>query len=347
MIGDRIKQARAAAGLSQRALAAQAGVSAMAVSKYETGRATPSSAVLLRLAKALGVRVEYFLRTAAPVMALHGYRKHKSTPKKLLRQIEAEVRDQLERFLELERLFPALPLQPFEVPAQVPAQVCRGEQLEEAAEAVRDAWQLGLNPIPDLTDTLEERGIKVFQTALGQRERFDGLAAQVDGSPLVVVGADWPGDRQRFTMAHELGHLVLAGRLSDGLDTERAVNRFAGAFLAPADRVRRALGHGRNWLEPRELALLKQEFGLSMGGWLHRAQDLQIITDATYRKLRRLFADRGWDRQEPFGDLPGEMPRLFPQLVYRALGQDLISESKAAELLGKSLMTFHAEAGDR
>ena len=76
-------------------------------------------------------------------------------------------------------------------------------------------------------------------------ECFDGMAATVDGIPVVVVGRGWPGDRQRFTLAHELGHLVLHGRLASDVDEEAAANRFAGAFLAPADEVRKELGEKR------------------------------------------------------------------------------------------------------
>lgn len=342
MISDRIKQARTAAGLSQRGLSERAGVTAMAISKYENGQSTPSSGVLLRLAKALGVRVEYFLRPSSVELELHGYRKHAGTPKKLLAQIEADVKEQVERFLELEKRFPTLPIERFAVPAELPERIEALEQLEDAAVALRHAWQLGVNPIPDLTDTLEERGFKVFRSTISHQAQFDGLAARVNGAPVVVVGAEWPGDRQRFTLAHELGHLVVGDRLAAGLDVEKAVNRFAGAFLAPEPVVRKALGDRRQWLEPRELYLLKQEYGLSMNGWLHRAQDLGIINDHTYGKLRRFFKDRGWDKREPFDQLQPEEARLFPQLVYRALAEDLISESKAAELLGQPLMAFHS-----
>src|SRR3990167_11216464 len=91
MIGERIKQARAAAGFSLRELAEKAGVvTAMAISKYETGKSTPSSGVLLSLSKALGVPVEYFLRTERVTLEEVEYRKHTKLPKKLLRQIEGD-----------------------------------------------------------------------------------------------------------------------------------------------------------------------------------------------------------------------------------------------------------------
>jgi Zn-dependent peptidase ImmA (M78 family) len=190
-----------------------------------------------------------------------------------------------------------------------------------------------------LTDMLEERGIKVFQSQ-AINERFDGMAATVDGIPVIVVGRGWPGDRQRFTLAHELGHLVLKDRLAPNLDEEAAANRFAGAFLAPEAEVRKELGASRSWLEPRELEVLKKTYGLSMQGWMHRAKDLGILPDTHYIEMRKFFSARGWNRKEPGDQYSPERPQLFDQLVYRALAQDLISESKAAELLRMPLLEF-------
>lgn len=342
MVGNRIKQARTGAGFSLRDLAAKAGISAMAISKYETGKSTPSSGVLLALSKALGVTVEYFLRTERVELDEVEYRKHAKLPKKLLRQIEGDVIEQVERYLDLEHFFPTLPIKPFKVPKSLPSRITDYDEIETVADSVRTAWRLGSNPIPELTDMLEERGIKVFQTNLFHGDRFDGLAATVNDLPIIVVGVDWPGDRQRFTLAHELGHLLLKGRLSGALDEEKASNRFAGAFLVAKSEVFKELGQRRRWLEPQELCVLKKVYGLSMGGWIHRANDLGILPDTHYQTITRLFRARGWHKKEPCEDYPREQTQLFKQRVYHALAEDLISESKAAELLRVPLKKFHS-----
>src|SRR5437588_940888 len=339
MIGERIKQARKAAGLSLRALADRAGVTAMAISKYEGGKSTPSSRVLLDLSKALGVRTEYFFRPVKIELQEMKHRKHSRLPKKALDQIEGDVKEQLERFIELEQLLPNGPVQAFKLPAHLAAPIATLDEVEAVARDLRTSWDLGVDPIPVLTDMLEERGIKVFQSQ-AINDRFDGMAATVDGIPVVVVGRGWPGDRQRFTLAHELGHLVLHGRLAPDVDEEAAANRFAGAFLAPADEVRKELGEKRVWLEPRELEVLKKTYGLSMQGWMHRAKDLGILPDVHYVEMRKFFSSRGWNKTEPGEQYAPERPQLFDQLVYRALAQDLISESKAAELLRMQLTEF-------
>lgn len=339
MIGERILQARKSTGLSLRSLAEKVGISAMAISKYENDQTTPSSGVLLSLADALGVRVEYFFRTSKVQLKEVEYRKHSKLPKKTLDQINGDVIEQIERFLELEEFLPASPIESFKLPDNIPF-VQSYDDIENVAQLVRDAWELGANPISDLIDTLEEKGIKVFQSYALHGEKFDGLAAQVNGSPVIVVGRDWPGDRQRFTLAHELGHLVLANRLSEELDEEKAAHRFAGAFLAPASEVFKELGNKRSRLDPVELCILKQAYGLSMQGWICRAYDLGILNQVAFKGMWHLFNERGWRKVEPGAAYPVEEPKLFMQLVFHACAEELISESKAAELLGKSISEF-------
>lgn len=338
MIGERIKQARKATGLSLRTLADRAGVSAMAISKYETGKSTPSSGVLLSLAKALGVRTEYFFRPVKVELQEVEYRKHSRLPKKALQKIEGDITEQIERFIELEQLLPNGPVQAFKLP-DLSATVSNLAEIENVATELRKAWDLGVDPIPVLTDMLEERGVKVFQSDAIPGD-FDGMAAKIDGIPVIVVSGNAPGDRQRFTLAHELGHLILHGRLAEGLDDEAASNRFAGAFLAPEAEVRKELGDRRNWLEPQELAVLKKAYGLSMQAWMHRAKDLGILPDTHYVEMRKYFSKNNWNKTEPGEPYPKEHPQLFEQLVFRALAQDLISESKAAELLRLPLIKF-------
>lgn len=345
MIGERIKQARLSSGLSLRDLAAQCGISAMAISKYERGEITPSSSVLLALGKVLDVRVEYFFRQHEVELEEVEYRKHPDLPEKEKKRILADVREQLERWLALEEFIPTRWSARFRIPHGLPGKVKSLDEIEEVALAVRNDWKIGHGAIPDLVDTLELHGIKVFATSVDGDRKFDGLSASANGKPVIIIvgGAHAPGDRQRFTLAHELGHLMLKGRLVRGIDEEKACHRFAGAFLVPQANVQKLLGKDRTWIEPRELQLLKQEWGLSMAGWMLRARDLGILARPKASELWKLFVDHGWDKREPEPQYPREKPRGFEQLVYRALAEDQIGESKAAELLGLSLREFVAQ----
>lgn len=343
MIGERLKRARAAAGLSMRALAEKADVSANMIKKYEHDQSMPGSRVLIALAKALNVRSEYFFRSVEVRLEGVEYRKRASTPAGLLKRIEADILDQAERWQELANLWPSFPVPSFEMPSELPESVASLEQVDALACLVRSVWRLGINPIPDLISELESKGILVILSDVDDLSKFDGLQASVANAPLIVVSAHWPGDRQRFTLAHELGHLLLHGRLRPELDEEKACNRFACAFLLPDSGLFEHLGERRHHLEPQELYMLKHEYGLSMAACLRRAYDLAVISDAYYKKTQIFFGKNGWRKKEPGDPYPQERTTLFPQLVYRALGEEIIGESKAAELLNMPLSRFHRE----
>ena len=340
MIGQRLYRARKAAGLSLRDLGARVGLTHAAIKKYEDEQATPPSTTLLKLARALNVRTEYFFRPETVTLDRIEYRKRSTLPKKRIETIEHEVIDQIERRIELENLFPSPPIVPFTPVRELPELVSNLAQIEDAAEAVRKAWDLGYNPIPDLIDVLETHGIRVFMIDANADPKFDGLAASVNQMPIIVIGSNWPGDRQRFTLAHELGHLMLGDQLADDINEEIACNRFAGAFLIPRQSVTQELGAHRNYIEPKELALLKEEFGLSMAGILYRARDLGIISPAWRDNQAKLFRIKGWHLTEPGKPYPPEKAHVFEQLIFHALGEDYIGESKAAELMKMSLTTF-------
>ena len=274
MIGKRIKRARAAAGLSMQALGKHVGVSANMIKKYEHNVSMPGSAVLIKLGKALGVRSEYFFRPVNVTLSGVKYRKRSNTPAAVLKRIEADVLDQAERWQELANLWPTFPIPAFTGISDISERIATLEEVEQVADQLRERWQLGLNPLPNLVDVLESHGVLVIITEVDDLDKFDGLQAKVAEQPVVVVSSNWPGDRQRFTLAHELGHLLLDNRLSSELDHEKACNRFASALILPADSIRRHLGEKRHNLEVRELYLLKHEFGISMLACLHRAAEV-------------------------------------------------------------------------
>src|SRR5690606_180317 len=192
-----------------------------------------SSENLLRLAKVFGVRTEYFFRQPAIELTEVDFRKHaKLSSRDEARALE-DVREKLERWLELEAVIPVSWPKVFNLPKGLPSQINAYDEIEALADRVRAAWKLGTGPIRNLVDKMEEEGIKVILTPHDGGKRFDGLVAKANGHTVIVVGEDWPGDRQRFTLAHELGHLVVHGRLAADLDEERACHRFASAFLVP------------------------------------------------------------------------------------------------------------------
>ena len=345
MFAERLARARKAAGLSMSALASEVGVSANAIKKYEHAENMPSSSNLLKLAKALDVRTEYFFRPVKVELQGVEYRKRANTPQKLLDQINGDVMDQAERWAELLDLYPdsVTPVPQFTLPKKLPDQVSTPEDIEAIADLMRAEWALGLNPISDMIDTLESKGVMIISTDVEAKKKFDGLAGNIENTPVVVVSSHQPGDRQRFTLAHELGHLVLHGRLAEGMNEEKACNHFAGAFLLPKQALLQHLGETRRGVEAQELYMLKCEFGISMMGVLMRIGQCGVISEGLKKQYFMRFNKLGWRTEEPGEAYPNEATYLFKQLVYRALGEDYIGESKAAELIGMSLSSFHKE----
>ena len=335
-IGQRIKQARKSNQLSLRDMAERAQVSPMAISKYERDQDIPGSGVLVRLAQATDVSVDFFFRTAAPDVQLQAYRKHASLGVKEQEAIQARIQEWLERYQEVETFFDNPP--PVELPHY---EIGSMEDVEAATEQLRYAWNLGLDPIENLTQLLEDQGIKVG--IVDGFEHFDACTFLAGVSPLIVTQANLPGDHQRFNLGHELGHLVL--EVNDCLDAEKISRRFVSALLAPAPAVRFELGHNRTTLDMNELYLLKQKYGLSMQAWIFRARDLEIISPPAAERLFHRFRANNWHHQEPGKAYPCENPLRMERLIYRALVEDLISRSKAQELLGKPLQQRWVEEG--
>jgi len=171
MIGNRLKRARDARGLSLRELEAaiQSQVSAQAIGKYERDEMMPNSTNLLALAKALQITPEYLLSEREIALAGVDFRKAPHAGAKEERAVEAAVLDQVERYLELEELMPdtdALWSAPFEDSFTIRCI----EDAEGAADSLRKLWQLGIDPIPSMAELLEEKGVKVIALKLPKRK---------------------------------------------------------------------------------------------------------------------------------------------------------------------------------
>ena len=345
MIGPRLKLARSAAGLSLRGLEQRMGyrVTAQAIGKYERDESMPSSGVLIALADALSVSVDYLVGDREMVLEAVEFRQKKIASKREEAQVEAKVLHLLERYLMVEE-FLGLPSVEWDKPREVPYPVIGDpSEADRAAHSLRLYWGLGFDPIPNLVELLEDRGIKVFAVALG---RIDGLMARVrrvgrSAVPVLVVNGDDWGERQRLTMAHELGHLVL--EVAAKVDEEKVAYRFAGAFLMPAEVLWAAIGKHRTSIGWGELFELKDLFGVSVQALTYRCKELGIFSDALFRRMFQEFSRLGW-RKPPYREpkaMACEEPRRFERLCFRALAEGAISEAKAAELLETSVRVLN------
>lgn len=337
-IGPRIKQARLLRGLSQRALADQLPVSDTTVSKYEKEASLPDSSMLMAIADALNVDLAYFLRAPRVGAIEPAYRKLARMRKRDENALIERIRNWLERYLEIESIV-ELDALDFAWPSDFPRPVTSMSAIEEAAVDLRSAWTIGMDPIENLTDRLEDHALRVG--SLQAPDSFDACAFEADingGIPVIVVNNDRPGDRQRLSMAHELGHLMLT--VEGDLDEEKACYRFGAAFLAPKAAFINDVGANRRHTRLRELQLLKQKYGMSMQALLYRMKDLDILPPHQFRQWNQWFRQSGHHKDEPGEPVPSEQPRRFERLVQHALAEELISRRRAAELLGRDADTL-------
>src|SRR5712692_3020654 len=162
MIADRIKLARRKAGFSLRGLSSAMDdrVTAQAIGKYERGEDTPSSGVLMALAKSLGVSLNYLLDTQGIELSGVEFRTKANTTGKDRAHVETEVLEWIERYLQVELVLD-LDSSKWQCPVPCPVKLKEIGDAEQLAKDVREAWKLGIDPIPNMTELLEEKGLKV------------------------------------------------------------------------------------------------------------------------------------------------------------------------------------------
>jgi Zn-dependent peptidase ImmA (M78 family)/DNA-binding XRE family transcriptional regulator len=323
ILGERIRQAREFRGLSQSELAQRAGIKQPTVAQYEAGLTQPSESVLQSIALATGFPVSFFSRETIPFPeGSLFFRRRRSLPAKAHREIYRSAQIVFELALHLLQFIEGISM-------RIPR--LTGVSPEEAARRTRTS--LGLEPdtpIKHLTRTLERGGVLVLRLPIARPERdFDGFstwAGKPTELPVIVVAPNLPGDRLRFTLAHELGHLVLHPNQRIALDEfEQQANRFAAEFLLPEDRFRDEFPA---FSDVEALLPLKQRWGVSLQSLLVRAHELRMIPKRSYERSFQKLTTLGWRTEEPL-DVPVEKPRLLTQMAELVYGKPIATEKLA------------------
>ena len=339
MLGERLKRFRLARGMSLDDLEAAIDgfVSKQALSKYERGKMQPKAMALNRIAAALGVKSAQLWGEPTCHVEWIAYRKYTRMGKKEQEQLQGFIAEVLEkRVLLQERIGEP---SSFDLPIQ-DLPVSKLDDTEQAALTLRQQWNLGIDPIANLVSVLEDHFIHIIE--VDASESFDGISAVVQDNDKSVLAAaiatrqGISGDRHRFNMAHELGHLTL--KLSKGIDAEKAAFRFGAAFLAPAEQLYREVGEKRSHIQLEELLYLKRRYGMSIQAILFRLKDLRVITASYHKRWCMDINKLGWKKQEPV-EIPPEKPERFYQQVLRAISEGLIGEQEAEQLFNDILET--------
>lgn len=325
---DLLSLRRRMLGLSQTELAERAGISQAALSRVEQGLKAVPSEMVGRLADALNCAPSFFEQAereyGAPLSAHPMYRKQASVGLKVLDQAIAEFNIRIGHARTLLRTVdfePELPL-----PSYDPEDF--GGDAGKVAAAIRRAWYLPAGPVKSVIDCLERAGCIVMMCDMAQA-KIDAATYQVPGMPpMIFVNEALPGDRLRFTLAHELGHLVMHRYPMP--DMEREADMFASAFLMPAEDI----GPELEGLTLAKASYMKPVWKVSMAALIFRATQLGKIDKAKSQWLWRTLSVKGWRIKEPTSiDIPKENATLLKAMFKHVVDDGNLTPDDLAQLL--------------
>ena len=331
----RLRQARLMRGLSLEKLSQSlsTSVSRQAINKYEKGLMKPDSRVLIALANALDVKIDYFYRPFTVEVDKVEFRKKPGFTERMAGAVKERVREELERYLEIEQLSESA------IRFTLPRKLIRNaEEARSFAVEIRSLLELGNDGISNVIEVLEDNGIKVIE--LSENNDFDGLSGYANGKiPLIVINGNFPAERKRYTALHELAHLLLITPEDlSSKEIEAICNIFASEMLLPSSVLIAKMGTARHDISLSELTDIQRQFGISVDDIMLSLREHGVISERRYSGYQKkketistfhVMVEKS--RVEP------ERSGRFVRMVYRALADELITFSKAAVLLNDSV----------
>jgi len=339
--GDRLKNARKMKGLSLQDLSdrMQNTVSKQDLSRFENGDLEPDSKNLESICSALDVTLDYFFRNISVSLENIEFRKLKRLSVKEGEKIKSCTSEYLERYFELESIMGIDNTFPF---PQKSYKINSSQDIENAAQNIRNYLHCGNDPIFNLVGLLEDYHIKVIW--INAPYSFSGLSTIINNKVGIIVlnsNDEIPVVRKRFTALHELGHLVLDLSNHEEKASEKFCDSFASAILLPGEKLKEAFGGWRDKVYPQELKMIKQSYGISLPAIMQRAFALDLIS-ASHLKYFSIRYNQYYRTQEPFGYNGRERSDRFMQLIIRGIAQGIISSSKGAAFNNQSLSQFRS-----
>lgn len=340
-IGKNLKRIRLLKNLSLKDAGNLLNMTATAISKYEKGEILPDSKKIIDFANAYNVKsIELLKVYNVPKMKFTSFRKKKRLTGQNLELLEELIQDEVAKYLEI------IEMNNIDTDnIKLKKYSCNNlEDAEKAANDFRNYIKISnKQPISDLINILENLGIIIIQikNPNNRFDDFDGLSEFVNNIPVIVLlDGIKDGARQRFTIAHELGHLVLNIN-NDELDEEKLCNRFASALLMPKEAIINEFGYSRGNINFFELTAFKNEFKVSYTAIVYRLKDLNIISEYLYKKLS-IFLSQRIGKNDPKPIQP-ETSFQFKKIVYKLEADEIISVNKACELLGVTVDEYNNE----
>jgi len=336
----RLQNARKMRGLSIKELAKrlEGAVSATGLDKYEKGLMFPqSSATLIALSQVLQIPIGDLLRPITMEIDTNKFefRKRAKLTKTEKERILLVVKSKIEKYHEVEQMLNMKVKHDIDLSDM---QISTSADARLAAIKVRKQWNLGSAPINNPFVLLENHGVMVIEVDEPSK-LFDGTSGSFEGTPIIIINKgnfdinNPIEERRRFTTFHEYGHQVL--NIPEGVDKEAMCDVFANEMLIPSDVFIAAIGETRKSIYPIEMKTLQKEYGISIRALMMKAKQLEIITPNYYQWFN-IKLNKFPDLKAYTDKCETEVAHTirFEQMIYRALGTEVITGSKAAELLG-------------
>jgi len=342
VIPSRITEAREACALSMGDLAERIGVTRQSVSKYERGIMSPSLDVLQSISVLLHFPVDFFYKEELGISTGTSplfFRSKSNISKKVKmackHQVKwvCEIRKQLERYVKF--------VDQNTLVVDVDYENLQDSDIEEIALSVRHEWELGDAPIDDLIGILENQGIIVAQFSGNDFCSFNGIDAYSSwygGIPYIIYNSmQKSAVRTRFSILHELGHLIFHSSVSEEDAVKKEVvdfadmqaDRFAAAFLLPSTSFPKDVrGTSLAYLE-----IIKKKWGAAMSTIIRRCETLDLLTDNQIGYLKRQMTTNKYWHKEPLDDvLQIEPPEMLRDAVYLLIDNNIITKHTFLDL---------------
>lgn len=317
--------ARESRGMTQTALAEESGISQGYISKAENGLIEPAYDKLQVLAATLGYDPAIFEQpeTIQGVDALF-HRKLKTVQVGKLRHAQAEINV---RRIQIRRLCKGITVDAPNTFPRIDPEEAGGPA--EVARLVRRAWKMPLGPVANLVGLLEAAGGIVVPMELPTgKVSAAAVWAREDERPMFFINRFHNAERHRFSLAHELAHMVMHTIPEPELEVQ--ADAFASEFLMPAKESKPQLAAHR--LNLARLIDIKQHWKVAISMVAKRAVDLEAITERQGRSLFQMLNSRGMLKKEPF-PMPPEQPAMLATILdthVRSHGYTLSELSKLA-----------------
>ena len=336
IVAQRIRNSRIHKGLSLQEVADRIGVSKQMINKYEQGKSMPTSDKLIALSKLFQQKVDYFFRKPEVTIGEISFRKKNKFGAKKVNSLKEEIRIQIENYLFIENICDVSNV--FENPLRNNI-IQNEQQVKEAVKQIRDYWNIGLDAIHNIIDLLEDNHIKVIEVE-DESGSFDGLATIIDRKyHIIVIAKAMPIERKRFTIVHELGHLLLPISAFDEKQQEKYCNIFASEMLLSETNVLIEFGRQRSRISLEELKNVQEKYGISISAIVYKLGETKIMSQERvkrfYQQLNTDYELKKVIEQTRYDGLAHS--NRYENLVYRAVSEELISMSKASSLLQLSL----------